>query len=409
MKRNLLTPFLLVLSSLSWASPTRFDFGVSTNSTDRCFVEATETYSPKKGYGFEGNAPSLFSVALPEGNYRVTVHVGSAEKEADTTIKAESRRLMVFAAKTPKGETRDLSFIVNIRTPKLAPPPLNAPGGTQVDLNDREQGVYHWDDKLTLEFSGANPSVKGLDIEPAPSVPTVFLAGDSTVTDQGGEPAGEWGQMLPVFFSPDIAVANHAESGETLKSFITGHRLDKILEQMKAGDFLLIQFGHNDSKKQWPQTYVEPFTTYQAYLRVFIAEARRRGAIPILVTSMHRRTFSPEGKIINSHGDYPEAVRQLAKELGVPLIDLHAMSAVFYEALGKQRSSLAFMDATHHRNYGGYELAKCIVEGIKSSVPELAKHLKPGLQSFDPAKPDNPDTFSIPASPSRLVHPPRGS
>ena len=96
------------------------------------------------------------------------------------------------------------------------------------------------------------------------------------------------GQLLSRFFKPGIAVSNHAQSGETLKSFANALRLDKILSQMKKGDYLFMQFGHNDSKDSWPQTYVEPETTYKAYLKVYIAEARLRGAMPVLVTPMDR-------------------------------------------------------------------------------------------------------------------------
>ena len=216
-------------------------------------------------------------------------------------------------------------------------------------------------------------------IDKVDNIPTVFITGDSTVTDQPREPTASWGQMLTRFFKPGVAVANHAESGETLKSFITGLRLDKILSQMKKGDYLFMQFGHNDQKANWPQTYVEPFTTHKQYLKVFIAEARRRGAIPVLVTPMQRRNFDDQGKIRNTLGDFPESVRQTAKEENVALIDLTAMSIKFYEALGPAKAPLAFSggrDATHHSDYGAYELAKCIVEGIKDNRLDLAKYIR---------------------------------
>src|SRR6185295_9402049 len=106
--------------------------------------------------------------------------------------------------------------------------------------------------------------------------------------------------------------------------------------------YLFIQFGHNDQKKQWPQTYAEAHTTYAAYLRTFIAEARLRGATPVLVTSMQRRLFDAEGKIRNTHGDYPSVVRELAAAEHLALIDLDRMGTVFYEALGPEKSALAF-------------------------------------------------------------------
>jgi RHS repeat-associated protein len=124
--------------------------------------------------------------------------------------------------------------------------------------------LLHWDDKLTLEFGNSRPCLDGLDISRADDIPTVFLAGDSTVTDQPREPTTSWGQMLTAFFNPGVAIANHAESGETLKSFITGLRLDKILSQMKKGDYLFIQFGHNETMVQTGTT-PNPFTFQGAY------------------------------------------------------------------------------------------------------------------------------------------------
>jgi lysophospholipase L1-like esterase len=318
---------------------------------------------------------------------------------------------MVDKLETPAGKTSTATFVVNVRNFKIPPPPKNAPGGDQVRLNDREQGVLHWDDKLTLEFDG-KPCLSALDIRKMDDVPTVFIAGDSTVTDQPREPTTSWGQMLPVFFKPDVAIANHAESGETLKSFITGLRLDKILSQIRKGDYLFMQFGHNDQKESWPQTYVEPFTTYKQYLKVFIAEARRRGAIPVLVTPMQRRNFDG-GKIRNTLGDFPEAVRQTAAEEHVALIDLNKMSVAFYEALGPAKAPLAFSggtDVTHHSAYGAYELARCVVEGIRANKLDLARFLKDDYQTFDPAHPDSPETFNIPPSPGgRSTTPPRGN
>jgi lysophospholipase L1-like esterase len=182
---------------------------------------------------------------------------------------------------------------------------------------------------------------------------------------------------------------------------------------MKAGDFLFIQFAHNDEKQSWPQTYVEAATTYRAYLKVYIAEARRRGATPVLVTPMQRRQFDSAGKIRNSHGDYPAAVRAVAQEEQVPLIDLEAMSIAFYEALGPELSPRAFSadgrDATHHNNYGAYELAKCVADGIRAANLELARHLSDDFTGFDPRRPDPPDQFHLAASPARTSVPPRGN
>ncbi|PHY20419.1 rhamnogalacturonan acetylesterase [Caulobacter sp. BP25] len=368
-------------------------------------------YDAAVGHGWEAGPGALFSVRAPEGDYRITLDLGG-DKASETTVKAEARRLMLEGVRVAPRKTETRTIVVNVRRPDLAPPPPNAPGGTRVLLNPREEGSYAWDDKLTLEFCGPTAAVRRIRVEPF-TVPTLFLAGDSTVTDQRFEPAAGWGQMLPRFFKPEVSVANHAESGETLKSFLIERRLDKILSQIKPGDWLLIQFGHNDQKTQWPQSYAEASTTYRDYLRVYAGEARRRGASPVFVTSMHRHRFDATGKVVDTHGDYPKAMRETARELGVPLIDLHAMSAVFYEALGPKEAWKAFNDGgkdmTHHDNYGAYQLARCVVEGIRASVPDLAAHLSTDLAPFDPTRPPSPDTFALPPSAAASQEAPRGN
>lgn len=423
----------------SSGAPQRFDFGSEEVAAGAVGVAPTTGFSVERGHGLEPGAtpvavdrggpdvlrrdfltsegPLLFSVVVPEGNYRVTVHHGDPAGVSDLTIKAETRRLMIERAVTSHGETQAVSFLVNVRNRRLPPPPANAPGGDRVRLNDREDGprglVPHWDDKLTLEFNGARPCVAAVEIERVDDAVTVFLAGDSTVTDQPGEPSASWGQMLTRFFGPGVAVANHAESGETLKSFLTGLRLDKLLSQIRAGDYLFIQFGHNDSKTAWPQTYVDAADTYRAYLKVYLAEARRRGAHPVLVTSVQRRQFGPDGRIRNSHGDYPAAVRAVAEEEGVSLIDLERMSVALYEALGPDRAPLAFAaggrDATHHNNYGAYQLAQCVAQAIREQRLDLARHLAPDFKGYEPARPDPVDSFALPASPGRQTEAPRGN
>lgn len=396
-----------------------FIFDREASVPDATFVDASETFSDEKGHGFDLDtrpdstpAPFYFSAVVPEGNHRVTVTFGDPAAASANTVRAESRQLMIEHVATARGEFVTRTFIVNVRNPRIPPPETNAPGGSAVVLNDRETGLLRWDDKLTLEFNGTAPRVRSVIIERV-NVTTIFLAGDSTVTDQPYEPGASWGQMLPRFFKPVVAFANHAESGETLKSFITGLRLAKLLSQAKAGDYLFIQFGHNDQKKNWPQTYVEAHTTYRAYLRAYIAEARLRNMTPVLVTSMQRRMFDSENRIKNTHGDYPQAVRDVAREENVSLIDLERMSVTFYEALGPERSPLAFSnggkDATHHNNYGAYELAKCVVQGIREAKLPLADAIVEDFTDFDPGHPDSPESFSLPQSPQRSSVAPRGN
>ena len=372
-----------------------FDFGSNVEAVDRGGAVALDS-------GFcTGAKPFFFSVALPEGNYDVTVILGDLKGESCTTVKAESRRLMLEKVQTEPGTFATRTFTVNIRTPKIA-------SGGQVKLKDRERNVLHWDDKLTLEFNNTRPCLCALEIAKADNAPTAFIVGDSTVTDQPYEPWNSWGQMLPRFFKAGVAVANHAESGESLKSFLGARRLDKVLSAMKEGDYMFIQFGHNDMKERGEG--VGAFTTYKASLEaVQCSEARKHGSIPVLVTPMHRKSLDAAGKVVNTLGDYPEAVRQAARDEKTPLIDLNAMSKVLYEALGPKEIGKAFQDGTHHNNYGSYELARCVVEGIKQNKLDLVKFLADDVQPFDPAKPDPPNDFKVPSSPQTTATKPDGN
>src|SRR5262245_21420620 len=204
----------------------KFDFGGKA-APGYTSVSPTTTYTRDRGYGFEpgakilrfdqdganplrdgfstGDKPFYFSVAVPEGNYRVTVTLGDAAGgESTTTVKAELRRLILEKVHTAAGQFETRTFIVNVRTPKIAT-------GGEVKLKDRETTTerWAWDEKLTLEFNNARPCVCALEIERADDVPTVYLLGDSTVCDQPTEPFNSWGQMLTRFFKPTIAVANH--------------------------------------------------------------------------------------------------------------------------------------------------------------------------------------------------------
>jgi lysophospholipase L1-like esterase len=369
-------------------------------------VKSNQMFSAKSGFGADlgtranTRKPFYFSVRLPEGNYRVTAVLGSASSNTHIGIKAESRRLFLPLTSMAKNQFLTTDFIVNTRTPRLTPPEKNAPGGGKVFIKAGEQQGFNWDDKLTLEFLGDAPYVKEIHIE-AVDVPVIYLMGDSTVTDQEHEPAASWGQMLPVFFNNKIAVANHAESGETLKSFISSLRFAKIIESVKEGDYVLIQFGHNDQKKNWPQTYVEANTTYKDYLRTVASEITLRGATPVLVTSMQRRNFDESGKVINTHGDYPNAVRDLARELTINLVDLEKISHVLYPAL-EPHSHTAFnengKDRTHHNNYGAYLFAAAVASELSKVKSPIAQWLKKDFLPLDPHNPLGEETLKIPVS-----------
>ena len=397
----------------------KFFFG-DGNKDGYVKVDNNLKYSDNSPYGYDlntksdGDNPCFFSIKLPEGNYRVTVVLGDKNNYTNTTIRSESRRLMLENINTSPSEFITTSFNVNIRN-------INIDEERDVRLKPREIGKLNWDEKLTLEINGTSPGLVELIINNA-DVPTIFLAGNSTVTDQDNEPWCGWGQMLPRFLNDGVAVANYAESGEAGNSFISAGRFDKILSKMKEGDYLFIEFGHNDQKQKGPDK--GPYTSYKKSLKMLIDGTRAKGGIPVLVTPMHRRRFDEKGKIINTLDDYPDAVRLLASEESVMLIDLHEMSRVLYEAWGPEESKKAFVhypagtfpgqdealeDNTHFNAFGGNQICKCILRGIQENDSPLKNFIAKDFSSFDPAFPDNPDKFYISPTPFYSITKPEGN
>lgn len=420
--------FLATLSLKAQTSETfKFDFGPGKTGKGFIGVLPNQVYSDEKGYGFDygtspiaidrggknvltsdfvtSDKPFYFSVKVREGNYRVTLKFGDLEGTSANFVKVESRRLLLENVRTGRGEIITRTFTVNQRTPRIN-------DSLSIKLKPREIGYLNWDNKLTFEFSGARPCVCSLEITREQDVTTVFLAGNSTVVDQDREPWAAWGQMIPRFFKPDVSIANYAESGEALSTFISSRRLAKVLSIMKPGDYLFIEFGHNDQKQKGEG--IGPWTSYKSNLKRFVDEARAKGGIPVLVTSMHRRNFDSAGHVINTLGDFPAVVRQVAKEEKVPLIDLNNMSQTLYEAWGPEKSVRAFVhypantfpgqdqelkDNTHFNTYGAYEIAKCILKGIKENQLKIAKFIVDDFSGFDPAKPDPVESWQWPLSP----------
>lgn len=393
----------------------RFVFGSERPPSGYLQVSSSTVFTKELGYGFEPKSkvsvserggsdplrsavctseqPFLFSVALPEGNYNVSVVFGDSRAGSTNTVKAESRRLMLEEVITTAGQFVTRTFTVNIRTPRL-------PDGHSVRLKERERGVLHWDDKLTLEFNGSRPAVDSIEIVPATNAITVFLLGDSTVTDQPNEPWNSWGQMLTRFFKPGVAVANHAESGESLKSSLGARRVEKVLTSLKKGDYVFVQFGHNDQKDK----ATNALAVFESNLTKLVADIRALGATPVLVTSMERMAGVDQDTL----GEYPAAMQRVARDQKVALIDLHAMSRQFYRALGPNLKR-AFQDGTHHNAYGSYELAKCVVTGIRQSGLGLRRFIVDDIPEFDPTHPDSVDLFHIPPSAARTEIKPEGN
>jgi lysophospholipase L1-like esterase len=394
-----------------WAAPIdlKFDFSAGAAKDGYTRVAPTAVYAEDVGYGYEPGAtvtngdngntttsdkPFLFSAKVPEGDFNVIVTFGDSTVATTSTFKAESGRLMLERVEVPAGQVVTRTFTTNVRTPHLPKLPMNATGREEVSLDQFDPSSSHdWDDKLTVEVNSPHAALRSIEIVSAPTAITVFLAGDSTMTDRDYGAGVSWGQMLSAFFKPGVAVANNAQSGETMKSFMNALRLDKMLSQMKKGDYLFMQFIHNDSKASWPQTYVEPETTYKAYLKVYIAEARLRGATPVLVTAMDRGQRGT-GLPTHGHGGYPQAMKEVAEEEHVPFIDLYSMSDTFYQSAGADAPKI-LADGTHSTAYGGYEFAKCIVTGIKQNKLDLANYIVDGFKDFDPAHPDTADSLNL--------------
>jgi len=345
--------------------------------------------------------PFYFSVPVKDGNYKVTVTLGAKKRDAQTVVRAESRRLMVENSTTPKGQFETYSFIVNKRSPVIAE-------SRKVSLKPRETGYLNWDNLLTLEFNGTKPAVKSIRIEPDTTAVTVFLCGNSTVVDQETEPYASWGQMIPRWFTDKVAISNHAESGLTARSFIAGHRLDKVLAMLKKGDYVICEFGHNDQKEHLPGDGAWYHFQYQ--LKIFIDQVRKAGGNLIFVTPTQRRSFDEPShtKIQETHGDYPDAMRDVAKREGVPVIELHDMTRAFFETLGYEGSKKSLVhypantfpgqekaleDNTHFNPYGAYEVAKMVVMGMKQLKLPIVQYLREDWQDYTPLHPDKPEAF----------------
>lgn len=357
------------------------------------------------------NAKSIVKeFVVEDGNYRVTAVIGSKKSAGDTWIKAESRRLCSENIHTKKGEFKTVTFMVNKRSPYINEK-------MRIKLKDREKDYENWDGKLTLDFCGDNPQLKDVSIEKVDDAVTVFLCGNSTVTDQNKEPWASWGQMIPRWFDDKVCFANYAESGERTTSFIASNRWAAVMERAKKGDYIMIEFGHNDEKDKGAGSGAWYNFTYN--LKRMIDEARKKECEVILVTPTARRMFR-NGRNANTHGEYPDAVKAVCQRENVPLIDLTAMSTAMYDAYGEEDSKRflvhypantfpnqekALADNTHFNTFGAYEVAKCVVEGLTKLNLPLTAHLSSEWKAFNPSQPDDWQKWSWPLSEVELVKP----
>lgn len=356
--------------------------------------------------------PYYQDINVPDGNYRVTITVGSKKKATETVIRAENRRLMEPTVVLKKGQFKTVSFIVNKRSTSIPAYELNGKEvpANKVKIKPGEVGSFSWDDKLTLEFNGAAPCVQTITIEPDTTAVTLFLCGNSTVVDQGKEPWASWGQIFPRWFNDKVAVCNLAESGLTAGTFFAQNRLEYILAHMKPGDYVFCEFGHNDEKEKGPGTGA--WYHYTVNLKKYVDLVRAKGGNIIFCTPTQRRFFE-NGKIRNTHGDFPAAMKAVAQRENVPVIDLNADTKVLFEAMGEEGSKRLlvhykagdfpwltkdFADNTHFNPFGAYEVSKLVVMGLKQMNSPLVQYLRPDWQDFNPAHPDEWKLFYWPQS-----------
>lgn len=239
---------------------------------------------------------------------------------------------------------------------------------------------------------------------------TIFMIGDSTMADKnltGENPERGWGQMLPGYLSEDIRVDNHAQNGRSSKSFIDEGRWDKVLSLIKKGDYVFIQFGHNDEKPK-ADRHTDPGTTFDANLSRFVNETRAKGGIPVLFNSIVRRNFGAAAELIDTHGAYLDSPRNVAKELNVPFIDMNKITHDLVEGLGPDASTKLFVwvtpntvpaipkgreDNTHLNIYGGRVIAALTVDVIAKTIPELAQYVR--RYDFVVAQDGSGDFFTV--------------
>ncbi len=417
MKRLLLFP-VFILAFLLQANAQTYSF--DSRDKKAIQVKPTDVFTNEKGYGYDclniiseaykqqtetfrlSEGIFYFSVAVPDGNYKVTVTLGSKKKAANTTVRAESRRLYVQNAITKKGEFKTYSFVVNKHNTTI-----NLPDGKTdiVKLTPRENGVLRWDDKLTIEINGDAPACSSIKIEPI-DVPTMYLCGNSTVVDQDKEPWASWGQMFTYWFTDKVAVANYAASGLTSTSFNAQNRLKKIVSLLKEGDYVFIEFGHNDEKDKAAGSGA--FYNYAHNLKTYVDQIRAKKAIPVICTPTERRRVEKDGSLSPTHGKYPAAAKFVAEDLKVDFIDLTTMSQTLYKSMGTEDSkhllvhypagtypgqTTAFEDNTHFNAFGAYQISRLIVRGMKALNLPILQYLKSDYKDLDPSQPDDWKSF----------------
>ncbi|MBZ5537280.1 MAG: rhamnogalacturonan acetylesterase [Acidobacteriia bacterium] len=232
---------------------------------------------------------------------------------------------------------------------------------------------------------------------------TAYLAGDSTMAEKLAEkrPETGWGERLQEYFKEGkVKVENHAKNGRSTRTFIEEELWQAIIDKLRRGDYVFIQFGHNDQSKEKVERYTPP-EAYRANLVRFVRDVREKKAVPVLLTPVMRRRFNEQGEFYDSHGEYPDIVRAVAAEYRVPLIDLHRKSEQVIKQYGMEESKQLFLwlkpnenanypkgvqDNTHFSPRGAGIIAGLAVEGIREQKLGLAKYLKKKGKKSSPSE-----------------------
>ncbi|POH61092.1 G-D-S-L family lipolytic protein [Arthrobacter glacialis] len=405
-------PSAAAVSSLSSPAPVlpedgvlTFDFGNGAVASNSVGIKATTAYTAKNRAGFidpsavtatdRGTADALrsdfatvgdteFVVDLPNGDYTVDLIAGDATGATDISIAAEQMAKVQQTARTA-GNYLEMSFDIAVV-----------------------------DGQLNLEFGGTAPNINAVVLTQksprlAGTKPTVWVTGDSTVQSYTSDyaPQAGWGQMLPRYLSEDVTVENKAIGGRSSKNFISQGRLDEVLRGIRPGDYLFVQFGHNDNSKGVDDRYAAP-ADYAEYLRTYVDGARQRGATPIIVTPVSRRSFdAATGKFNVSFPDYVAAASGLASQSKTALVDLSALSKTYLDSIGPEAALSVFLhvpagvypsrpsgtaDDTHFQEYGAIAMARLVATGISALDMPLADEV---VAAEPPA--------AVPAAPAKLV------
>ncbi|RNE63712.1 G-D-S-L family lipolytic protein [Cryobacterium tepidiphilum] len=408
---GLSAPSAAAVSSLSGAAPTlpdngtlTFDLGNGETAQGATRIDATTAYSAENRAGFvdvaaitatdRGTSDATRSdfvtvgdtelvIDLPNGDYTVDLIAGDAEGATDIAITAEQMAKVQQTAK-PAGEFLEMSFDIAIV-----------------------------DGQLNLEFDGTAANLNSLVLtqqsaREASAEPTVWITGDSTVQSytSGYAPQAGWGQMIDRFLSDDVTVDNKAIGGRSSKNFISQGRLDEVLLGIRPGDYLFVQFGHNDATYGVDDRFAAPGDYYE-YLRTFVDGASQRGATPIIVTPVSRRSFDADGNANVSFPEYVQAATDLAGETGTALVDLSASSRAYLNEIGPEGSLSVYLhvpagvypgrpngtaDDTHFQEYGAIQMARLVA----TDVADLDIPLADEVVSVEPPA-------EVPAAPTGLT------